>query len=131
MELKDPETGKQLVSEVVFPHKKYPGDHVADLPDLVIKWNDDMHIQGMVSQKTGEIFMSEIPDARTGAHKDFGFFLAVGDGIRHVNGEKDNLRQAYSEDIAPTILKYMGFPIPEDMDGKALDDIFDNGEIRK
>jgi len=131
MELKDPETGKRLVSEVVFPHKKYLGDHMADLPDLVIKWIDDMHIQRMVSQKTGEIFMSEIPDARTGAHKDFGFFLAVGDGIRHVNGEKDNLRQAYSEDIAPTILKYMGFPIPEDMDGKALDDIFDNGEIRK
>jgi predicted AlkP superfamily phosphohydrolase/phosphomutase len=126
--LRDPDTGKPLVSEVVYPHKKYLGDHMQDLPDVVIKWVDDIHIQKMTSPKTGEISMPDLPDARTGAHKDVGFFLAVGEGIRHADGEKEDLRQAFNEDVAPTILKYMGLPIPEDMDGRPFDDILTNGE---
>ena len=86
----------------------YPGDHVQDLPDIVIKWVDEEFIRAMESPKIGKVEMDSLPDARTGAHKDFGFLLAAGKGIRHVDGEKNSLRQAYSEDIAPTILKYMG-----------------------
>ncbi len=129
MELKNPDTGKCLVSEIVFPHKKYLGDHMADLPDIVIKWIDTEHIQKMISPKTGLIQMNDVPDARTGAHKDAGFFIAAGNGIKHVNGVKEKLKQGYNEDIAPTILKYMGLPIPADMDGKPFDDILQSDEV--
>ncbi|MBW2428018.1 MAG: alkaline phosphatase family protein [Deltaproteobacteria bacterium] len=129
MELKNPDNGKSIVSEVVFPHKKYPGDHVQDLPDIVIKWVDEEFIRAMESPKIGKVEIDSLPDARTGAHKDFGFLLAAGKGIRHVDGEKNSLRQAYSEDIAPTILKYMGLPVPADMDGKPLDDILEDSGV--
>jgi len=117
------------VSEIVFPHKKYLGDHMADLPDIVIKWIDTEHIQKMISPKTGLIQMNDVPDARTGAHKDAGFFIAAGNGIKHVDGVKEKLKQGYNEDIAPTILKYMGLPIPADMDGKPFDDILQSDEV--
>ncbi len=129
--LTNPESGQPVVSEVVFPHKKYPGDHMDDLPDLVIKWTDDAFIDAMTSPQTGEIRMDNLPDARTGAHKDYGFILAAGRGIRHVDGVRENLRLATTEDVAPTILQYMGFPVPADMDGKPLEDIFSQHEDAK
>ena len=131
LELKHPDTGKNIVSEVVRPHKKYPGDHMLDLPDLVIKWADDDFINAMVSPKTGEIRMDTLPDARTGAHKDIGFFLVAGKGIRNVDEDKDNLRPAYNWDVAPTILKYMGLPVPSDMDGAPFEDIIEDEEADK
>ena len=125
-EMTDPVTGTRLVSEVVFPHKKYFGDYMQDLPDIVIKWVDSQDITSMQSPETGLIEMPTLPDARTGAHKDCGFFLAVGDGFRQIDGEKETLRLAENHDFAPTVLKYMGIPIPEYMDGSPLEDIFDN-----
>jgi predicted AlkP superfamily phosphohydrolase/phosphomutase len=122
-ELKDPDTGQPLVSEIVFPHKKYPGDHMMDFPDIVIKWVNAAHITAMASPKVGEIRIPDIPDARTGAHNDVGFFLAVGNDVRHDEGEQP---QIYVWDFAPTILRYMGLPIPDDMDGEPIDDIFQN-----
>ena len=123
MDLINPETGDQLVQEVFRPHKKYPGDHTDDLPDLVIKWVPGKDIKVMSSPEVGEIRRDHLPDARTGAHQDVGFFLAVGKGIRHVDGQKEDLEQAYNWDVAPTILQYMGIPVPEDMDGKPMQDI--------
>ncbi len=125
MELVNPETGDKLVQEVFRPHKKYPGDHTDDLPDLVIKWVTGKDIKVMSSPEAGEIRRDHLPDARTGAHQDVGFFLAVGKGIRHIDGQKEGLEQAYNWDVAPTILQYMGLPVPEDMDGKPMQDILE------
>ena len=55
MELVNPETGDKLVQEVFRPHKKYPGDHTDDLPDLVIKWVPGKDIKVMSSPEVGEI----------------------------------------------------------------------------
>jgi arylsulfatase A-like enzyme len=70
-----------------------------------------------------------LPDARTGAHKDYGFFLAVGEGIRHLD-DSEELREVYNWDVAPTALHIMGEPIPADMDGEPMFDIFE-GPIDK
>lgn len=131
MELVHPETGEKLVSEIVKPHEKYPGDYSADLPDLVIKWVPGKDITVMTSPEVGEIRRDHLPDARTGAHQDVGFFVAVGEGIRHIDGQKEGLEQAYNWDVAPTVLKYFGLPVPEDMDGKPMDDILDDTEQRQ
>ncbi len=103
----DADTGESLVREVVRVHKKYPGENGGDLPDLLIKWVEGRQINAMTSPEIGEIRLDHLPDARTGAHKDYGFFLAVGEGIKHLNGSADE-HEVYNWDFAPTALHIMG-----------------------
>ncbi|MBN1493521.1 MAG: alkaline phosphatase family protein [Candidatus Omnitrophica bacterium] len=114
IELKDPDTGNSVVSDVIRVREKYSGDHDHDFPDLVIKWNGTSPITKICSDRVGLIERDHLPDKRSGAHTDQGFFLIAGKGIRRqasLNG------QMYIWDIAPTLLYLMGEEIPDDMDG--------------
>ena len=55
-----------------------------------------------------------------GFHKMDGIFIAKGAGIR----KGVEITGAEIIDMTPTILYMMGLPIPEDMDGKVLNNIF-------
>ncbi|WP_193383885.1 hypothetical protein [Pyrococcus yayanosii] len=57
----------------------------------------------------------------TPAHRLNGIFLAYGPGIK--KGYKIENAKIY--DIAPTILHIFGLPIPNDMDGRVLMEIFE------
>ncbi|MBE7211100.1 MAG: alkaline phosphatase family protein [Gluconacetobacter diazotrophicus] len=53
-------------------------------------------------------------------HAQQGFFLAAGEGIKH-----DELIYGTTLlDVAPTVLALLGLPVPEDMDGRALTQLF-------
>jgi predicted AlkP superfamily phosphohydrolase/phosphomutase len=62
----------------------------------------------------------EFAIGRKGMHKNNGFIIAVGPGIR-----KHNFQKASVLDVTPTILYVMGFPIAQDMDGTVLKEGFD------
>jgi len=121
----DADTGESLVREVVRVHKKYAGENGGDLPDLLIKWIEGRQINAMTSPEIGEIRLDYLPDARTGAYKDYGFFLAVGEGIKHLNGSADE-HEVYNWEFAPTALHIMRESISDDMDGKPMMDIFED-----
>jgi tetratricopeptide (TPR) repeat protein len=53
-------------------------------------------------------------------HRQFGVFGALGPGIR----EDELVHGASLLDIAPTVLALLGLPVPQDMDGKPLTQIF-------
>ncbi len=56
----------------------------------------------------------------TGSHRLHGIFIAYGKGIKH--GIKiDNI---YVYDVTSTILHVFGLPIPNDVDGRVLREIF-------
>ena len=116
MELKNPETGENIVTEVIRVHEKYCGDGNQDLPDLLIKWVEGKEILKMESDRVGLIERGPVPDKRTGAHKDFGFFLIAGDNIKQ-GAEFEG--EIYNWDIAPTLLYLLDQEIPEDFDGSA------------
>ena len=61
-------------------------------------------------------------------HRMNGILIAVGDEIK--SGYK--VIDANIMDIAPTILHIFGIPIPKDMDGRVLKEIFkENSELAK
>ena len=53
-------------------------------------------------------------------HKLHGIFLACGPGIK----ESVEIQGASIYDLAPTILHLFGLPVPKDIDGRVLKEIF-------
>jgi len=59
----------------------------------------------------------------SGGHKSEGIFLAYGSGVKR--GYK--IDSARIHDLVPTILHIFGLPIPRDVDGRVLKEIFEEG----
>jgi hypothetical protein len=59
-----------------------------------------------------------------GAHHIEGIFVASGPGIQ---ASREPLPGLLIEDVAPTILHTLGLPVPEDMDGRVIVEMFQPG----
>lgn len=128
-QLIDLDTNEPAVQEVVRVREKYRGDeNVEDLPDLLIRWKPGALIKRMQSPSVGIIERDHLPDKRTGAHTDYGFFAAVGPGI--VPSDQP-LAPAENWDVAATILTMFGLPLSEDLDGEPMFDLIDNVQADK
>lgn len=115
--LMDLQTGRPIVREVYHADEIFPGPHRNRLPDLIVAWQDEPVINGVVSHEIGRID-GESPDLRSGNHKPQGFALFYGPGTK-----KQQVSEAHIVDIAPTILRYFGLNAPSNCDGKPLDDV--------
>ena len=114
--LRDPKTGK-ILNIQVFKREDIYDTTIQNkrLPDLVILVNEDINgINPKIG--IGEIISYE----KGGNHRLNGIFLAYGPEIK--KGQKVD---AKIYDIAPTILHIFGLPIPNDMDGRVLMEIFE------
>ncbi|WP_457751206.1 alkaline phosphatase family protein [Thermococcus sp.] len=113
--------GDKLRIKVLKKEEAYPGSGVFDiLPDLVIVPTDD-GVQA-IDPKIGHGEIITRNDGSFGNHRLMGIFLAYGPGIK--KGQKIEGAKIY--DVAPTILHIFGLPIPKDMDGRVLMDIFED-----
>lgn len=120
MELINPLTGKKAVKEVIKTRDRYSGKYINDLPDIIIKWDGENPISSLSSERIGTV-TGELPDKRSGAHKTYGFFMTGGKNIRPFK----ELPEKNLMDIAPTILHLFNIPVPDDMDGEVLKDMFE------
>jgi len=117
-ELVDPETGKPIIEKIYRKEEIYSGKYVKKAPDVIIQpenhyWTDDSLETMILIKEQGSQFAS-------GYHRPNGIFIAWGKNIRRGK----SLENAEIIDIAPTVLYLMGLPVPKDMDGKLLKDIF-------
>lgn len=116
--LKDPETGKTVSAKVHKREEIYHGEYIEIAPDLVIEQNDE--IQGVsTSVGMGQIFSRASEDV--GHHRIDGIFIAWGQNIK----KGVDIRKVKIYDVAPTILHIFAIPIPKDMDGRVLMEIFE------
>ena len=108
------ETGQPVVKEVLKTADHYSGDHLNDLPDIIVRYNRDSPIRRIRSPKIGEI-EGEGQSCRTGDHRPAGLFLVSGPGIRsgHLN------ETIASVDLAPTMAALLGLDL-SDVDGKPI-----------
>lgn len=121
VQLRDPETGTKVVSTVFRREEVFEGPHVQRAPDILI-WMAD---QGCAAYKCDVDVDKVVEPAgwRNGEHTLEGVLVAAGKHIK----KGARIDQAGIIDLAPTILYRMDLPIPDDMDGVILTDLFEEG----
>jgi predicted AlkP superfamily phosphohydrolase/phosphomutase len=130
MDIRDLNTGKRAISDVVRTRDLYRGDYLDDLPDVLVIWSADVPLGTAVVGKPGNgkvrlgsdkigVLEGENRYCRTGEHRPDGMFIASGPGV-----EPEALQRTVSIlDFAPTITKLLDVDLP-DVDGEAISEIF-------
>lgn len=115
--LKSTIDGQLVFEQVLTREEAFQGRFRDTLPDLIMVTRDPRYVP-LEGRSPGGVF---IPSTTTsGAHAPYGIFIAQGEGIKAGVRIKD----AHLRDIASTALYAMGQPLTEDMDGRALQEIF-------
>lgn len=115
--LRDPVTGEKVIKKVYRKEEIYKGCNMDRGPDLCFI-SKNLDYLGYGGRGWDSVFASSkiIEDSfgNVGTHKLQGIFILKGNCFApHVK-----LKNLSLEDIAPTVLYYLGVPIPRDMDGR-------------
>ena len=113
---RDPETGEPIVRNVWTREEAFAGPYSGVAPDLTLGLRDSGFISLMRSSG-GFVRKREQP---VGMHHPDGVFVACGAGVRR--GAR--IDPVHLADIAPTVLHRLGLPVPQDLDGRVIDDMF-------
>jgi predicted AlkP superfamily phosphohydrolase/phosphomutase len=128
-ELKDPRTDEPVIKRILRRDEIFHGPYVNEAPDLILDWWETSHFS------TGHSFLEdmlrpavEIRERRPstgsewgGTHRRDGILIAHGKSFK----KGAEIQGARLIDMAPTILYLMGQPVPEDMDGRVLEELFE------
>jgi len=128
--LRDPESGELVVEQVYRREELFHGECLDLAPDLLIIWKDYHYTSRPgYRDRRGPIFesslaYSEASEVSTlqkgGTHRETGIFLAKGPLLV----EETLIQGVRLIDLFPMILKLFDIPIPNDIDGKVLEEIF-------
>lgn len=119
-QLIDPATGQPVVVRAYKREELYHGPHAERAPDLVLILADDYTGGANVHPPVITTVDPSSLDKVNGEHRIHGVLLARGPMIRQ-NVWVENARLM---DVAPTILYGLDLPIPEEMDGIVLEEVF-------
>ena len=124
---RNPVSGQRMVKCVHRREEIYAGSHVDKAPDLMIEWELDHGYSYLFRPSTGKrrspVRVLDGPEkkrVKSGDHRAEGIFLMTGADLA-VSRE---IKEVHITDLAPTILYHLGVPIPPDMDGAVLTQIF-------
>jgi predicted AlkP superfamily phosphohydrolase/phosphomutase len=123
-ELVDPETKRALVREVLRADRSFPGERLAYLPDLIVRWTAEGPVTGAESARIGSL-SEPSPDPRPGTHTGPGFVLANGPGIR----QGGRLADGHILDFAPTLLALLNVSAPPHMRGRVWSPVLERNRM--
>ncbi len=131
-----PVTGTPIVEKAYRREEVYDGPCIEQAADVIPKWalHQGYSYAFKISSKAPPGVWIEQVDPRraesmqfftskSGTHRDDGIFLAHAPGIIRAG---DPIPGARIIDLAPTLLYLLGVPVPEDMDGRVLEEIFED-----
>ena len=112
-----------IFKQVLKKEEVYKGDNVQYAPDIILIPNNYTLSPDLIP-----LVMQSGHSRYTNNHDINGIFLAYGQKIKRDH----EIKSAKIYDIAPTILHIFGLPIPNDMDGRVLTEIFEpDSELAK
>ncbi len=117
--LKNDRTGEPVEMRIYKKEEVYSGPNIGDAPDLFVEMREGRCLM----QK--EIYHKKLfGSARksSGTHRKEGIFILKGREVK----SGYSVAGISIVDMAPTILYALGLPIPEDMDGKVIVDVFED-----
>lgn len=125
--LTDPETGLPVIGQIMRRDEVYDGPHADCAPDLVFFTRDMLYkAMGLSDFSSPRVF--DPVYGTTGHHRMNGLMIWHGPGTLR---EGVTFQGARICDLTPTILYVMGLPIPQEMDGRVLLDLFTAGFSRR
>jgi len=115
------DVGKDVEVEIFDTREIYKGSYIERAPDILFTIDNWRCI--ISEEQLDDVLFKNEPysNRHTGSHRMNGIFLAYGPDIRD-NGEKLAGLKIY--DIAPTVLHMFGTPVPKEIDGRVLKEIF-------
>jgi predicted AlkP superfamily phosphohydrolase/phosphomutase len=120
---RDPDTGQPIVENVYRREEVYDGSELHRIPDILLDFGDRPYLAS--DRLSASSIVERVPEAAGGGrHRRYGILVAVGPGVTPGTVEGANI-----VDIAPTALHALGLPIPEDMDGRVLEELFTDGRV--
>jgi predicted AlkP superfamily phosphohydrolase/phosphomutase len=116
-EVRNPETGEQIIQRILTKEEAYPGSNNEQAPDLMLVMRDHSFIS--IHNKNPIIYRRPHIE---GTHYPEGIFLARGPGIR--KGEA--VSPLSIEDVTPCLLYSLGLDVPKNFDGQMPAQVFEN-----
>ncbi|MCS6804804.1 MAG: alkaline phosphatase family protein [Acidobacteriota bacterium] len=123
--MRDPHSGRRLISEIMVREGVYRGHHAANAPDIIFNLDDQYGID--TDTKSAEL-ICQTRQKNQGTHRAEGILIMNGNAIRpgaqiSPNGLSGPLPKL--EDVTATILYLAGVPLLEDMDGHVIEQAID------
>jgi predicted AlkP superfamily phosphohydrolase/phosphomutase len=128
-ELKDPRTGQSVIKKIYRRNELFHGPFAHEAADLALDWwSEDSLFSTQPSfpedtHKPALVIREHKPSDEAewgGTHRILGIVVGRAAALK-TNTE---IAQARLIDMAPTILHLLGVPVPEDMDGRVLEQAF-------
>ena len=130
LSVRDPVTEEAAFRAVHRREEIYRGPFLDRAADLVLIWSD-VPLKGLHCELDGrDITVDQPHDDQdlpwTGGHRDLGILIVRGPGIR----QGVELPICHLCDITPTLLYLFGQPVPRDLDGRVLTEMFEENGRR-
>ncbi len=122
-QITDPENNNRIVEKIYSSNEIFHGPKMHLMPDIIVKPAPGYTFTGDYSHSSRELFavVTKENDFHIGTHHADGILIAAGENIR----KQSEISNAGLLDMAPTILTCLGLPIPSQMDGSVLQEMFD------
>lgn len=129
-QMKDPDSQTPIFPEVFKKEELYSGPYLDKAPDIILNEGKSKYSYVFKRSNRSEdqaswiapLTKGEMDKLPNATHRVEGILIVKG---KHLREEGRIFQPANIMDIAPTILYMMGLPVPENMDGKVLIDLFD------
>jgi len=125
-EIKDPQTGREVMAQVWPREEVYKGPRLSEAPDVLFALRPDYRCEMSLLVHS---VVSARPASKSfwsGTHRGDGILLIEGPGIK-----RGALPPCHLEDLAPTLLYLMNVPIPADMDGRVIGEALEEGVLSR
>lgn len=117
---RDPRDGKQVVTRVMTREEAYPGPAMDEAPDLTLFLRDG----GFPSVLNSSEIVKRRPEV-SGMHRHEGVLMALGPGVKRGL----SLPPRGIADMTPTLLYSLGLPIPEGLEGRFVEEVFEKDQL--